>query len=207
MEKLTHRQEQAAETRRKLLDAAGKLFAESGYTATPVRKINNAIGMADGLLYHYFPGGKKEILQTLVKETFVRIMATLRAHIANIDDMPLEDAIEALYQKWAKPFSEHQNVIKIMFKENGIMQIIEPNKLLDTVRDSDKWFPDFLRRRAQKGEVREMDYEIATEVLRAILFSHFLAILTGAGAGLLSNAEHRRKLIAHHVGLWKNPRS
>ena len=52
MKESNMRQEQAAATRRKLLDSAGKLFAQNGYKGTSVRSINRNVGVADGLLYH-----------------------------------------------------------------------------------------------------------------------------------------------------------
>ena len=205
MEKMTMRQEQAAETRRKLLDAAEKLFAAKGYNATPVRKINKSIDMADGLLYHYFPDGKKEILQVLVREKFEQIIIGLRMHTDSLEELPLEEVIETVYQNWSNLFSIHQDVIKILFKENEVMHLIEREKLAEVVRRGERWFPDFLRRRASKGEIIEMDYDSATEILMAVLLSHFLAVLTGAGSGILSDEAHRKKLIAYQVGLWKTP--
>ena len=204
-EKPNLRKEQAAETRRRLISSAEKLFAEKGYSATPVRQINKSIGMADGLLYHYFPGGKKEILQVIVREKFEQIVHELRRRPAEIDELPLEDAIEWEYQSWAILFEEHKDVIKILFKENEVMQLIEREKLSEVLRRGEKWLPQFLQRRAEKGELREMDFLSAAEVLAAVLMNHFLALLTGAGAGILSDAEHRKRLIAYQVDLWKNP--
>ena len=202
-EKANMRQEQAAATKRNLLDAAQKLFAENGYKATPVRSINKKIGMADGLLYHYFPGGKKEILQVIVVENFEKILARLRIRSEKLDELPLEEAIEQIYQNWQMVFSEYQDVIKILFKENEIMQLIERERLMRIAGNGGKWFPAFLQKRVEKGEIREMDCKIATEILSAVLFSHFLAVLTGVGSGVLSNEEHRKMLIAHQVRLWK----
>ena len=206
-EKMTMRQEQAAETRRKLLDSAKKLFAERGYSATPIRLINGDIGMADGLLYHYFPGGKKEILQVLVRENFEQIITGLRARAKGLEELPLEESIEAVYQNWEKLFLEYQDVIKILFKENETMQLVEREQLADIARSGEMWFPEFLRKRAQKGEIQEIDYVSASELLLSILYGHFLTVLTGAGTGLLSDSAHRKKLIAYQVGLWRNSAS
>ena len=60
------RQEQAAATRQKLLTSAQHLFAQNGYKGTTVRMINRSVDLADGLLYHYFPGGKKEIFKEVI---------------------------------------------------------------------------------------------------------------------------------------------
>jgi len=199
------RQEQAAETRQRLLVAAERLFAENGYNATPVRKINRSIGMADGLLYHYFPGGKKEILQVLVREKFEQIILALRMRTDSLEELPIEEAMESIYQSWVALFSEHQDVLKILFKENDVMHLIEREELAEVIRGGERWFPEFLRRRANKGEIIEMDYGIATEVLMAVLLSHFLALLTGACCDILGDSLQRKRLIAYQVGLWKNP--
>jgi len=203
--KANMRQEQAAETRRNLLDAAQKLFAENGYSATPVRSINRKIGMADGLLYHYFPGGKKEILQVIILENYEQILSRLRIRSEKYEDLPIEEVIERVYQNWYKVFEEYQDVIKILFKENDVMHLLKREELAKIRGSGDKWFPEFLQRRAQKGEIREMDYISATEVLVTVMLNHFLTVLTGIGLGLLDDPEHRKKLITHQVGLWKNP--
>lgn len=54
--------------RAKIVDVARDLFAEKGYEATTTRELNKALGIADGLLYYYFPHGKQEILDTIVRQ-------------------------------------------------------------------------------------------------------------------------------------------
>lgn len=206
-DKLTTRQEQAAETRRNLLDAALKLFAENGYSATTVRDINRMAGMADGLLYHYFPDGKKEILLVLVEEKIGEIRALLRGGAEGLDDLPLAEALEQVLQNWFEVFHAHKDVIKILLKENEAMRILERERLAEILHRGDQWFPEFLRKRAQKGEIREIDYVSASESLGTVLYSYFLTMLTGIGAGILGDEAHRKKLIAYQVDLWKSPPS
>jgi AcrR family transcriptional regulator len=55
------RKEQAAASRAGLIEAARACFTERGYDATTVAGILERTGMARGALYHYFPGGKREI--------------------------------------------------------------------------------------------------------------------------------------------------
>ena len=207
VEKKTMRQEQAAETRRRLLDAAKKLFAENGYDATPIRSINREIGIADGLLYYYFPGGKKEILQVLIRDNFVQLFTGLQARAKGLDDLPLAEAIEAVFLNWEKLFLEHQDIIKILFKENEIMQLVEREKLAEIAQSGERWFPELLRKRAQSGEIQEIDYCSASKLLFSVILGHFLIVLTKTGSGPLRDAEQRKKLIAYQVGLWKNQQS
>ncbi len=65
--RMTSRDLQAAERKQQILQAAKRLFAEKGYHAVSMRELNKAIGMAEALTYHYFPGGKFEILTTVLQ--------------------------------------------------------------------------------------------------------------------------------------------
>ena len=55
------RKEQAEASRAALIEAAAQCFTEQGYEATTVAGILERVGMARGALYHYFPGGKREL--------------------------------------------------------------------------------------------------------------------------------------------------
>lgn len=55
------RKEQAQASRAGLVEAARRCFTELGYEATTVSAVLEQAGMARGALYHYFPGGKREL--------------------------------------------------------------------------------------------------------------------------------------------------
>lgn len=68
-----------------VLEAAARLFAEKGYSATSMRDIAEACGMLPGSLYYHFAA--KEDLLASVYETGVREMArTVRAAAARESD-------------------------------------------------------------------------------------------------------------------------
>jgi AcrR family transcriptional regulator len=72
----TIRETQALASRLVLLDSARTEFARRGYAATTVAAILDRAGMARGALYHYFPGGKREIFEAVfgaVNEEFHRV--------------------------------------------------------------------------------------------------------------------------------------
>ncbi len=55
----------SARRRRRILDAAGQAFAESGFAKTTVEEIARAAGVSKGLVYHHF-AGKEEILEAVL---------------------------------------------------------------------------------------------------------------------------------------------
>ena len=62
------RRERAEASRAGLVEAARRCFTEHGYEATTVAAILERAGMARGALYHYFPGGKREIFGAVFDE-------------------------------------------------------------------------------------------------------------------------------------------
>lgn len=63
----TMRAAQAAETRRRLIEAATDIFAENSYDTVAVADIAKAAGVAHGLLFHYF-GSKRGLYLEAMRE-------------------------------------------------------------------------------------------------------------------------------------------
>jgi TetR/AcrR family transcriptional regulator, regulator of autoinduction and epiphytic fitness len=63
-----HRQEQARLTRRAVLDAAGRLFVDPGYAATPLTAVAAQAGVAIQTVYRTF-GSKQALLSALIDVT------------------------------------------------------------------------------------------------------------------------------------------
>jgi TetR/AcrR family transcriptional regulator, regulator of autoinduction and epiphytic fitness len=63
-----HRQQQARQTRRAILDAAAALFVEPGYAATPLTAVAAEAGVAIQTVYKVF-GSKQALLSALVDVT------------------------------------------------------------------------------------------------------------------------------------------
>jgi AcrR family transcriptional regulator len=59
--------EAKAETRQRILETARQLFAVSGYESSTTREIADAVGIAHGTLFNYFPN-KEAVLATLVAD-------------------------------------------------------------------------------------------------------------------------------------------
>jgi AcrR family transcriptional regulator len=63
----------AEEKRRRILDAAVRVFARAGFHASRVGDIAEEAGVAHGLLYHYF-ASKDEVLQTVFRENWGELL-------------------------------------------------------------------------------------------------------------------------------------
>ncbi len=75
----------AGDKRRRILDAAVRVFARQGFHACRVSDVADEAGVAYGLVYHYF-GSKSEMLDTL----FVERWDILLRVIAEVNERDLE---------------------------------------------------------------------------------------------------------------------
>lgn len=62
--------------RQRILETAGRLFAERGYAATSVRDIADELGIANPSLYHHF-SSKAELLEEVLREPLDLVMQAL----------------------------------------------------------------------------------------------------------------------------------
>ena len=84
----TNRRSQAERresTRRRLLDAASRVFASKGYREATVLDIVTEAGVSTGALYNHFPG-KREVFLAVFDERFTDWSASYNAAVAPSDD-------------------------------------------------------------------------------------------------------------------------
>lgn len=202
-QKGTKRQEQAQESRRRMLDTALALFALNGYRQTSVHAICRKMGVADGLLYHYFPGGKGELMNEIIRENIAQLIAELNVQNDSLSRLPVEEMLEALYQDIIRIAQRHMDVLRIFLQEAEIRELIANPALRDELKARQAWFPQLLAEYAARGEIRPIDYQSAAEFLDSVMLLDLTLSLVGYPQGRLSRPEHRRRLIAYQVGLWR----
>lgn len=94
MQEARRTQEERREaTRRALMEAARRLFAESGYAATGTPEIVTAAGVTRGALYHHF-ADKLALFEAVVEAEHAEVAATITG-VADSAEAP-PDMIDAL---------------------------------------------------------------------------------------------------------------
>src|ERR1700734_257825 len=79
--------------RRRILDAAVRVFARQGFHACRVSDIADEAGVAYGLVYHYF-ASKDEVLDTLFLERWNVMLELIRK--VDGEEMPVREKLEAI---------------------------------------------------------------------------------------------------------------
>jgi len=74
------------QARQRVLDAAGSLFSERGYSAVTLKDIARALQIRQAALYYHAPGGKEELFTVVSRQTLERHRDGLTEAIAGADE-------------------------------------------------------------------------------------------------------------------------
>ncbi len=201
--KLTHREQQAIETRSKILKAALERFSTQGFHGTSVRDINKSIDVADGLLYHYFPGGKEELFKIINQEAIAQLEEEIKLKRLSYEKMSIDDVLESIYQHASEIFEIHFHEIKLLILEYWKSNDGKKSEINTIINKTELWFPQMLAERAKKGEIKEIDYESATYAVISIFMHHFMSRIIGMEKGYLNDPSKRHKLFKLITTSWK----
>jgi len=97
----------AEETRRALLDAAARLFAENGYHDTSVPDIVEAAGVGHGTFYEYF-GSRRDILLALTKQ-----VTDAHERVPDLKSQDVADRIRSEIFWYLSDHVEHVDLSKV----------------------------------------------------------------------------------------------
>ena len=201
--KMTSRQEQASETKKKLMNSALQLFSSQGWAGTHTRDITHAAGVADSLLYHYFPGGKRALLEAILEEHTKEILQEVNLQHERLETLPLREALEEFYVTAEAIFIRHAKVLRIFVLEPKVREFVKESGILRPLPESRAWFPQFLRRKAEQGDSRDFDYEAATETLAAVLTSDLILKVLGHKNTCCHDTAFRRRFLDYQLSLWQ----
>lgn len=68
------------DTRDRIIEAGAELFRRQGYAGTGVKRIADAAAAPFGSLYHFFPGGKEELADAVIRSSgafYLRLLETI----------------------------------------------------------------------------------------------------------------------------------
>lgn len=199
-------QEYVTDTRKKLLDSTVKLFAENGYKGTTVKSITRSVNLSDGLLYHYFPGGKKQIFEVAVEENIKEISNSLSDLIGMQDciKMPLPDFLEVVYLSFMETVETHLDILRVILWETEVRKYVKQERLTEIFGLEGLQIEEIFTQKAAKGEIKDMNFKAAAFSINSILTNHVVTKLFNNGTSLLEDEQGRKRLIDYQLYLWSN---
>jgi AcrR family transcriptional regulator len=107
------RAQQIAGRRQQILDAARAIAEADGWTAATSRRLADAIGYTQPVLYGHFPGGKTEIMRTVALAGFAELAAATRAAMGDKTGPQAVAAVATVYLDFA---ATHPSLYEAMFQ-------------------------------------------------------------------------------------------
>lgn len=148
------------ETRRRLLDAAERVFGELGFYDASIVKITEAAGVAQGTFYLYF-SSKQQIFEELVRDLNARVRHAMQEGAAHG-----RDRIEAErlgFRAYFKFTAAHPALYRIIRQA----EFVSPETLRYHYEKITEGYVEGLRGAMERGEVAEGDPEVLAWALMA----------------------------------------
>ena len=170
-----------ADKRKRILDAAVRVFAEHGYHGARVGDIAKDAGVAHGLLYHYF-ASKDEVLRTIFVENWGELIARFRA--VEAADEPAAAKLEGIAKILLRTWRNDPALVTVMVREVARSQLLQ-----EQVEDVREAFT-ILQRVIEEGQStgafrRDLDARLASWVV----YGGLEEVLTGWVLGQLPDGE------------------
>jgi AcrR family transcriptional regulator len=110
---LTARDRQALARREHILETALKLFARHGFDGTSTKQIAQAAGIAEGLIFHYFPS--KDDLLNAVLETRHSFIGELRGLLEGAEQKSVAEVLHELATGWLSTLRREKEITLVLF--------------------------------------------------------------------------------------------
>ena len=120
----------------KILKVAQSMFSEQGFEATTTREISREVGISDGSLYYYFPKGKREILDTIVREGLESRTVVIDDWFSEVNSVAdFEKQIISLYERICLIFDDEDSYRSFMItiRERPLLSDSQSDWLLEVL--------------------------------------------------------------------------
>jgi AcrR family transcriptional regulator len=174
---LTSRQRQAEARREQILKTALGLFAAQGFDATSTRQIAKEAGIAEGLIFHYFPT-KASLLTAILEDRLEgrrAFRSKLRPLLEDASSKPAPEVLRAVASGWLATLRRDEEIVVVLFTTAQTNPEVR-EAWQGLIREGTELLTDYLAARVDAGELRkDLPLETAATMFVSSLMLFFLA--------------------------------
>src|SRR5919107_3128721 len=152
----TARQRIAAARRGQILETALGLFAERGFDATSTRQIAQEVGVAEGLIFHYFPT-KASLLTAILEDRLEgrrAFRSELRPLLEGARGKPAPEVLHAVASGWFATLRRDEETVVVLFTAAQTNPEVGA-AWQGLIREGSELLTSYLAARVEAGELRE----------------------------------------------------
>lgn len=158
--------------REEILDAAGKLFAQYGYSDAATQALADVLQVGKGTIYRYF-ASKEEMFLAAVDRAMQRLTAAVDRGIADIDDpfARMARGIEA----YLEFFAQQPELVELLMQERAQFKDRKKPTYFEH-RDANKGrWQEMFRSMIADGKIRDIPVDRILDVLGDLLYGTMFA--------------------------------
>ena len=148
------------ETKKRILQAAQKLFARSGYDGTTTRELATAAGVAEGTLFRHFDN-KKAMLIEVATEGWVELLTDL---LTELSEMGSYKAVAQVMRRRMLNIRENSDMMRVCFLEAQFHPDLRDKIQLEVIGKMSIVAEAFFETAMEKGVYRKMNPKIVAQV-------------------------------------------
>ncbi|NET44725.1 TetR/AcrR family transcriptional regulator [Okeania sp. SIO2B3] len=160
MKVLTQLPTSEIQTRTKILQAAQKLFAKSGYDGTTIRDLAKKAGVAEGTLFRHFTN-KKAILIELATQGWVEILTDL---LTELSEMSSYKAVAQVMRRRMLNMSRNADMMKVCFLEAQFHPELRDKIQSEVIEKMTDVAEAFFATAMERGVYRQMNPKLVARV-------------------------------------------
>jgi TetR/AcrR family fatty acid metabolism transcriptional regulator len=178
---LTDRSVAPEDKRRRIVDAAVRVFAEKGFHTSRVSEVSAEAGVAHGLLYHYFKS-KDELLETVFRETWQALLDALRE--VEESGEPAREQLRKVAAIVLRTWTREPDLVRVLVRE-----VTRSPQVQREVAEIAEAFAAIERIVAAGQERGELRAGLEPRLAAVVLYGALEEILTGWVLGQLPGEE------------------
>ncbi len=148
------------ETRQRILQAAQRLFARSGYDATTTRDLAQAAGVAEGTLFRHF-ANKKAILIEVATEGWIELLTEL---LTELSEMASYKAVAQMMRRRMLNLRENADLMRVCFLEAQFHPELRDRIQLEVIAKMTDVAEAFFQTAMDRGVYRPMNPKVVAQV-------------------------------------------
>lgn len=148
--------------KQEIINTAMGIFSEKGFEAVTVKDIAQAVGVAAGLCYHYFPN-KQALYETAISQ-YAEVCSRGFIEVFQQTDLPLEACLNQLWQVWQQAETTGAYTYAVFFHKEGNEFF---HAQLDTAmaRKVSPYVEKYLKALQDRGEIHVSDPSAAAKFI------------------------------------------
>ncbi len=148
------------ETKKRILEAAQKLFARKGYEGTTTRELAHEAGVAEGTIFRHFPN-KKAILVEVATAGWVELLTDL---LTELSEMGSYKAVAQVMRHRMLNFRANSDMMRVCFLEAQFHPDLRDRIQSEVIGKMTDVAEAFFQSAMDKGVYRKINPKIVAQV-------------------------------------------